>query len=617
MKWIKNNGRALVIISKQSPTWLISTSIYAILQGIFPLFGIYITAKIIDELVLFNNYEKIRFWVLVLILGTSLIQGMMQISKRVHNVSKEDLRLKLAQLLSNKTMNFDYSEFDQGERMNLYSQILQDENLSGWGLFQVMDYYESILFQWTKVVTALSMSYSLFTKKVSLESLQFINHKIFSIAFIFLLILFMGLSGFAVHNGLQFWLKAGDQGKLVNRKFRFLYKTLYDREKDMDLRIYDQSEHFSKIAKSNIVYMPDGLMGKYGKKQMGFALTVSPFFNGLALILTYIYVGTKAYGGAFEIGSLTQYVGALYTFYSGFAEALNRSSYMMANSEYLERIYRYLDWKNPMYRGSLTVEKRLDRKYEVEVKNLSFKYPGSEEYVLKNVNFKFRIGERLAIVGPNGSGKTTFIKLLCRLYDPTEGEILLNGIDIRKYDYREYMDLFSVVFQDFKLFAVPLKENIALDHPWEEERMVDVLEKVGFVERFSTMKNGFDTMIYKDLDDEGVDLSGGEAQKIALARALYQEKPFLILDEPTAALDPIAEYEIYRRLQEIISDRTAIFISHRLSSCRFSDRIAVFDNGEVSEVGHHEDLMERKGLYYDLWTAQAQYYNEEEKEKLL
>ena len=262
-----------------------------------------------------------------------------------------------------------------------------------------------------------------------------------------------------------------------------------------------------------------------------------------------------------------------------------------------------------MYQGSLTVEKRRDRNYEVEFRNVSFRYPGSDRYALKHVNMKFKIGERLAVVGMNGSGKTTFIKLLCRLYDPTEGEILLNGINIRKYDEREYRLLFAVVFQDFKLFALPLVENVASGSDYDEERARESLEKAGFGERLLRLSEGLATYLYKDYDKNGINISGGEAQKIAIARALYKDAPFIILDEPTAALDPIAEAEIYSRFNEIAGDKTAVYISHRLSSCRFCDEILVFHEGSVIQQGSHAELVaDENGKYYELWRAQAQYY---------
>lgn len=230
-------------------------------------------------------------------------------------------------------------------------------------------------------------------------------------------------------------------------------------------------------------------------------------------------------------------------------------------------------------------------------------------YVLKNVNLKFKIGEKLAIVGMNGSGKTTFIKLLCRLYDPTEGEILLNGVNIQKYDYDEYMSVFSVVFQDFSLFSFKIGEVVASSKTFDENKVRECLVKANFGDRLHEMPEGIHTYLYKGYDQSGIEISGGEAQKIALARALYKDSPFILLDEPTAALDPISEYEVYSNFNAISGDKTTVYISHRLASCRFCNKIVVFDDGKIVQHGSHEELLsDVNGKYHELWNAQAQYY---------
>lgn len=239
-------------------------------------------------------------------------------------------------------------------------------------------------------------------------------------------------------------------------------------------------------------------------------------------------------------------------------------------------------------------------------------YPGSETDALKHLTFRFKLGTKLAVVGRNGSGKSTMIKLLCRLYDPTEGEILLNGINIQKYDYDEYMSLFSVVFQDFQLMSFTLGENVAASRSYDPAKVRRCLEQAGFGDQLSQLPNGLDTYLNQDFDQGGVTMSGGEAQKIALARALYKDAPFMILDEPTAALDPLAEYEVYTRFNDMVRNKTAVYISHRLPSCRFCDEIAVFHQGELVQYGSHPQLLaDQNGQYYALWNAQAQYYTEE------
>ncbi len=329
---------------------------------------------------------------------------------------------------------------------------------------------------------------------------------------------------------------------------------------------------------------------------------ITGFLQAGLLSLVYLYLGIMAIKGLLSSGNVVLYAGSISIFATYFSEWVYVITELMTNTSYVKAYFDFIDIPNKKYEGSLPVEKRDDDQFELEFRDVSFKYPGTEEYVLKNFSIRFRIGERLAVVGKNGSGKTTFIKLLCRLYDPTEGEILLNGINIKKYDYREYLNLFSVVFQDFKILSMPLGENVAACAGYDREKVSQALIKVG-------MDKGPDTILYTDFDAEGIDISGGEAQKIAIARALYHDSPFIILDEPTAALDPLAEYEVYSKFDQLVGSKTAVYISHRLSSCQFCNDIIVIDNGRLIQRGNHEELSrEKDGLYYQLWSTQAQYY---------
>ena len=376
--------------------------------------------------------------------------------------------------------------------------------------------------------------------------------------------------------------------------------------------MYNQQEKVCvPYMNKNKAFTPDSKMARYSRGPQGLWYAAGECVSVVLTGVVYLFVCLKAWGGAFGVGSVTQYVGAITNLFQGISKLLQTMGDIRTNAGFLETSYEFLDIPNNMYQGSLTTEKRSDRQYEIEFRDVSFKYPGSDTYALRHVNMKFRVGSRLAVVGMNGSGKTTFIKLLCRLYDPTEGQILLNGIDIRKYNYDDYINIFSVVFQDFQLFALPLGQNVACSAQYDKARVIDCLDKAGFSHRMSSMPKGLDTLLYKDLDENGVEVSGGEAQKIAIARALYKDAPFIILDEPTAALDPIAEAEIYSKFNDIAGDKTAIYISHRLSSCKFCDEIAVFHDGAVIQQGTHETLVaDEDGKYYELWQAQAQYYTE-------
>ncbi|MBE6855556.1 MAG: ABC transporter ATP-binding protein, partial [Ruminococcus sp.] len=253
-------------------------------------------------------------------------------------------------------------------------------------------------------------------------------------------------------------------------------------------------------------------------------------------------------------------------------------------------------------------------RYTFTFEDVSFRYSGQETYAVRHLNLTLSAGERLAIVGLNGAGKTTFIKLLLRLYDVTEGRILLNGTDIREFDRAEYYQLFAPAFQDVTVFAFPMEENVSM-RPKEETdcaRAEEMLRSAGMGEKIDSLADGMSTELLKVLYDDGVDLSGGEKQKLALARALYKDAPIVILDEPTAALDAIAEYQLYQRFDGMIGEKTAVYISHRLSSTRFCDRVAMFVGGEMVELGTHEALLEQHGAYAEMFRVQAQYYVEDD-----
>ena len=259
---------------------------------------------------------------------------------------------------------------------------------------------------------------------------------------------------------------------------------------------------------------------------------------------------------------------------------------------------------------------RPGRTHEIRFEHVCFRYEGSEEDTIRDLNLTIRPGERLALVGPNGAGKTTLIKLLCGLYRPTSGTVYLDGRDIQSLDQRAVFREFAVVFQDVFAFSFPLADNVScVDCGLEDsERLLESLEKAGLWERVQALPKGAQTFMNKDLDEAGVALSGGEVQKLMLARALYKDAPMVILDEPTAALDPIAESEMYERYDELVQGRTAVFISHRLSSTRFCDRILFLENGRITEEGTHGELMQRGGAYAELFSIQARYYKEQKTE---
>ena len=329
--------------------------------------------------------------------------------------------------------------------------------------------------------------------------------------------------------------------------------------------------------------------------------------NLTTVLIAYLFVGLKAMAGLITVGMVSMQVGAITALAGAVREAVALAGRLDLQRKYLREYADFLAIPSEKYNGTLPVEKRDDGDYELEFRNVSFRYPNQEQWSLRHISCRLPKGRKLAIVGPNGAGKTTFIKLLCRLYEPTQGRITLNGVDIREYDEENYRALFGVVFQDFKLFAFPVWENIAAGFERNDDKIWKALEQAGAADIVRRMPKQLDTYLYKYLED-GMEISGGEAQKIALARALYKDAPIVILDEPTAALDPVAEAEVYSRFQEMVEGKTGIYISHRMSSCQFCDEIIVFHKGKIVERGSHGELHARGGKYAEMWDAQARYY---------
>ena len=400
------------------------------------------------------------------------------------------------------------------------------------------------------------------------------------------------------------------------RKMNYLESTTKNFDFAKDIRLFNMSNaFFNQLSGVNETYKE--LNRKHHNRMVLWEVSLGSVLI-VQKILMYTWLVYNVVTGAYQISDFVLYVGLVSTFHASVGYVNWIYSDMITNSLMINDYRNFVDWKEDRETadekdGHIT-EINLD-KFEFRFENVSFKYPGHDNYVLKNVNLTIKNGAKLAVVGVNGAGKTTFIKLMMKLYEPSEGRILLNDVDIKEYNREEYFKLFSPVFQNVECFAMPIYQNISFaeEDKTDMNKINEVLEQSGLSEKINSYEKGIHTNLLKIFDKEGIDSSGGEKQRLAMARALYKDGKVVILDEPTAALDALAEDRMYREFENMIYGKTAVFISHRLGSTRFCDKIAMFEDGTIVEEGTHEELMAKNGKYAYMFGIQSQYYDEKQK----
>lgn len=605
MKKIKTIFAAFREISRLEKRLIPTSVIVAVVMAVMPFINIWFTSKIIDLLDMGAEMKQLALYI-GLAVGINLILffindffGDMFFMYRSLMYNKE------LQSISAKLFKTEYQRLEDGdfkELIHKHSEA-QDRVFSSFVQFAWMmrDFISGMITLIISIIIIIPLFKIGFTKtgNTYFEKPIFLLTIFGAIAVMVVIILIVAT------RMNKAWYKAGDEYSRLDRMFYYFLNMFSDYNTGKEIRLYKEQNLIEHTATD--VLLTDG--EKLLKKVSLNSAKSSSFVAILGAIVgfgIYLFIGVKGLYGLFGIGSLVLYCGSFMQIISGI---MKMATTFGKTEEMVPLVNYYFDimgTENEMIYG----EKELDLtdKFEIEFKNVSFRYPSADNYSLKNINIKINNGEHLAVVGRNGSGKTTFIKLMCRLYDVTDGEILINGINIKEYTEESIMKLYSVVFQDFKIFSTTLAENISSGKEYDKDKLYDSLDKANIKDRVLKMEKQENTYLYKKLDKQGVEISGGEAQKLALARALYKDSPVVILDEPTAALDPIAENEIYSRFNSFVNNKTAIYISHRLSSCVFCSRIAVFDSARLVESGTHQDLLANNGKYAELWNAQAQYY---------
>ncbi len=419
------------------------------------------------------------------------------------------------------------------------------------------------------------------------------------------------LAGFYINNYINGWgYRHRDEEAEYSRRMNYMSDKTSNYTLAKDIRIFVMGGWIEDMYKS--VFRLYSSFIVRGEKVYIWANVVDVIIiflrNGIAYIFLFNMVLNNGLSASefllyfMAVGGLAAWVSSIF---SGFSKLYKQSLDISVLREALE-------YPEPFaFEEGESLIPNKDMPYKIELKNVSFKYKGAESDTLKNINLTIQPGEKLAIIGLNGAGKTTLVKLICGFYEPTAGEVLLNGENIQKYNRRDYYRHFSAVFQDFPILPESISINIAqTDRNIDMEYVAECAEKAGLTKKINSLPNRFNTRLGKEIYEDGIELSGGEKQRLMLARALYKNAPIIVLDEPTAALDPIAESDMYNKYATFTGGRTSLYISHRLASTRFCDRIILLEHGNITEEGNHVELIKKKGKYAELFEMQSRYYRE-------
>lgn len=563
--------------------------LYILFTALAPFINIVLPKYIIEELMGGRNIQKILLLVIIAVIGNYSIATVICVLREERNKQEDWFGRMFDMALSGKAMEMKFANTEKESSIEMEQKAETGMSWYSGGVRGMSDCVVGIV---SAVITFLGVVYIVLAVSPWL---------VLSSAAAVL------INAFCTMKINQASQEVFEKTPAINKFYSYIYTKIIYREYAKELRLYDGTDLVEKNALSNAKKL-NKMDNECAIKQFLWG-TPGAIISALSYGFNYCWLGIMAIKGDILVSEFVMCVTALETFANGcLLPVINNFQQLIMKCNFMNSLIEFLNLDNDEKMGEEHIKG--DEFDEISFKNVSFKYPGTKNYILQDINLTIHKGERLSVVGLNGAGKSTLVKLICRLYDVTEGEICINERNINEYSYEEYIKILSVVFQDFKLFSYTLNENVRIGREKECLKMQQIYETSGIADWVKSLKKKDATLLYKDYDSKGVEPSGGMAQKIAIARALYHNAPVVILDEPTSALDPVAEYEIYNRFHELVNNKTAIYISHRLSSCKFCDRIVVIGDKRIQEEGTHEELMEKNGLYAKMFRTQAKWYVE-------
>lgn len=595
-----DNIRAIKINCGFCKRWLPLVLCNHAINTISPYFSIIVTAILLDEIVAgIPSVYRFAILVGVLLVGGLIISALSQALGNACSNAYEKLENGERHYLGNKYMRCQFRVIESEEFYKLQHTIDENQRINGAGRNLLLRSFQNLIAGFFSLLLAIVLFLELFLK-ICRSSFDF-TAVIFIALIIALAVINIRFSKYKQKKNLEMSGVIGDM---------MTDEGCYDDAIDSyqigkDVRLYGLASLIMDFKKKYL--LDDHKKNFKWMMSKNFRLTIPEVITSFLLKFTiYTFIIFYVTRGVLTVGSIIKYVGLVELIIGAIRTIILNVSAVKDNTPHVSEYLKQFDLPEENHSGECEINRSVPLHWEFV--NVSFRYDGSDTWALRHINLHIDSKTWYTIIGENGSGKTTLIKLLCRLYPPTEGTILLNGRNILEYDYQVYISLIATVFQDFKLFSFTLGENIALSEHYNDALAQDCIKKVNLYERFSNLPLRMKTPLYMDFDPSGVEVSGGEGQKIAIARAMYKNADLMILDEPTAALDPRSENEIYTTVCNAIPEHTAIFISHRLSACRLCHQVIVLHNGELIEEGTHDELVQKGGKYQELWNAQAQFY---------
>ena len=594
------------IVWSTNKPYLLTFPFIILINAAFPLFSVWVPKLIVDEVSGLRRQNQLAFLVMILIAGNLLYRLITGLYGVYHDKKSDDVKYTLHMILQKKAMEMSFENLEIPEKLDALqkaNEIITPTH-AGFMDFRAVIYCFNNIF--SNIITVLGLVYILF----------YFSWIMFVIVFAVVAINFT-LSTRVKKKEYETWKVSLIP---VERELGYLQEISTSNAYAKEIRIYSLSGWISGKLTAMLEHLVSTLNSMV-PHYFG-AAAVANITSALQEGGVYLYIGYQFLQGAISIGNFTMYINSIMKLTNALNQISDNFLTISRSGMYLKEYIRFYKLKEDAYSSKALDLSEGDNAepwedHKIEVKHLWFKYPGQEEYTLRDITITLHMDEKLAIVGDNGAGKSTFIKLLLRLYTPTSGDILLDGKSIYEYEAEEYCRCFCAVFQDFQTLAFTIKENIAYEKSdtVSHETIEALLGDMGLAEKIGSLPHGVDTYLSKLFNPEGIELSGGEQQKIALCNTVLREAQIVILDEPTAMLSPAMEYDLYRNFDQITHRKTAVYISHRMSVCRFCDHIAVFENGGIVEYGNHSQLIRQNGLYALMHNSQAQYYQDMEQEQ--